>query len=346
MMNWVHSLISFYIVWSVICATGSNIGLSMPLDVAITNWFIKQRGKAISVKLVFSGLSGTFGLPVVAYLITTYGWRTACMIGGAIMIVVGLPLVWIFIKPQRPEFYGLLPDGAAPADHKPNARQKAKQKEYPNHQHIDDIEYDFTVKEAMRTQAFWLLIIAYMFHGALYPVMNIHCIPFLTDRGMDPVAAAATMSVFITASIPARFLGGFIIDKVDTAKIRFVLVGAFALQCGGVTLFLFNQQSTMALYTFFIIYGIGMGAVMTITPVLRSRYFGRKSFGTIAGISRAIALPIGVLGPVAAGWIFDTTGSYIIAFTLFAVFIGMAGLIVSFIKPPTPPEGSAMAASY
>jgi len=67
-MNWIHFLLSFYIVWSLICSTGTNIGLSTPLDVTITNRFLKQRGKAISIKWVFSGLSGVFGLPMVAYI--------------------------------------------------------------------------------------------------------------------------------------------------------------------------------------------------------------------------------------------------------------------------------------
>ena len=69
------------------------------------------------------------------------------------------------------------------------------------------------------TAPFWLMIAAYMFHGALYPVMNIHCIPFLTDRGMDPLAAAATMSVYIMASIPARFLGGALIGVLRVVGI-------------------------------------------------------------------------------------------------------------------------------
>jgi cyanate permease len=197
-------------------------------------------------------------------------------------------------------------------------------------------EQEFTAREAMRTAPFWLLIVAYMFHGALYPVMNIHCIPFLTDRGMDPLAAAATMSVYITASIPARFLGGALIDRISMPKMRYALAASFLLQCGGVTLFLFNQESTFVLYAFFVLYGIGMGAVMPMTPVLRARYFGRKSFGTIAGWSRALTIPVGVVGPVLAGWIFDVTGSYEIAFVLFAVTLGISAVIMIFARPPKP----------
>jgi sugar phosphate permease len=336
LMYFVDSLWSFLLVWAVIGATGINIGLSMPLDVALTNWFVKKRGTAISIKWVFSGLSGVIGLPLIAWMITAYGWRVACVIGGGTLWVVGLPLVWFFIRSKRPEHYGLLPDGATSPDEDESDAFEAG-KAYA----ADLGEVEFTAKQAMRTAPFWLMIVAYMFHGALYPVMNIHCIPFLTDRGMDLTVAAATMSVYITASIPARFLGGTLIDRMRIQHMRYALAGSFALQCVGVTLFLFNQESMFVLYTFFILYGIGMGAVMPMTPVLRARYFGRRSFGTIAGWSRALTIPVGVIGPVLAGWIYDTTGSYEIAFQLFAVTLGISVVIMLFVKPPKPPQVDA-----
>ncbi len=336
LMYWVDSLWSFYLVWAVICGTGINIGLSMPLDVAITNWFVKKRGTAISIKWVFSGLSGVLGLPLIAWMISAYGWRTTCLIGGLVLWFVGLPLVWLFIRPRRPEHYGLLPDGASPAE-----ENAADSLEAGRTYAASLGEEEFTAREAMRTAPFWLLIVAYMFHGALYPVMNIHCIPFLTDRGMDPLAAAATMSVFITASIPARFLGGFLIDRISTPNMRFALAGSFLLQCAGVSLFLLNPESMFVLYTFFVLYGVGMGAVMPMTPVLRARYFGRKSFGTIAGWSRALTIPVGVAGPVLAGWIYDSTGSYQVAFEIFAITLGISVVVMAFARPPKPPARSS-----
>jgi MFS family permease len=104
-----------------------------------------------------------------------------------------------------------------------------------------------------------------------------------------------------------------------------------------VTLFLFNQENIIALYAFFVLYGVGMGAVMPMTPVLRARYFGRKSFGTIAGWSRALTIPVGVVGPVLAGWIYDRTGSYEIAFVLFAITLGISVVVMAFVRPPKAP---------
>jgi sugar phosphate permease len=301
----------------------------MPLDVAITNWFVKKRGTALGIKWVFSGLSGVIGLPVIAWLTAAYGWRVTCLIGGIVMWIIGPPLVWFFIKPHRPEYYGLLPDGTDIGDKDKQDAIKAGER------YAEEAgEQEFTVKEALGTWAFWLLIIGHMFHGALYPVMNIHGVAFLTDRGMDLRVAAATIAVYITASIPARFIGGFIVDRIKTSRIRFVMAGAYFLQFIGVLLFLFDQQSIVTLYVFFILYGLGMGAAFTLTPAIRARYFGRSHFGTIAGISRAFMMPVAFLGAPLAGFIFDKSGSYMTAFALFAILLGISSVVMSFAGPP------------
>ena len=246
------------------------------------------------------------------------------------MWCVGLPLAWFFFKPRGPEHYGLLPDGAVMENGNSGDLSEAS-KAYA----IEAGEVELTLKEALRTRAFWLMIAAYSFHGALYPVMSIHCIPFLTDMGMDPLVAAGTMSVYITASIPARFLGGFVVDRMRTPTIRFLLGGVFLLQTIGVALFLLSPQSMVTLYVFFVLYGVGMGSAMPMTPVMQARYFGRKNFGSIAGFSRAFHMPVGVMGPIAAGWIYDTTGSYMAAFYLFAILLAVSAVVVMMASPPS-----------
>jgi len=335
LMYFIHSLWSFYLIWSFIGSLGVNISLGMPLDVAITNWFVKKRGTAMSIRWLFSGLSGVIGLPMVAWLIVTFGWRIACLTGGLVMWIVGLPLVYFFIRSKRPEYYGLYPDGAIiETENEEDALQAGI--DYA----AEAGEVEFTTKQALKTMAFWILIGAQMFHSALYPVMNIHCIPFLTDRGMTPMVAAATMSVFVTASIPARFLGGLIVDRVTTSMIGYLIAASYFMQSFGVGLFLLNQQSMVLLYVFFILYGVGMGASMPMNPVIRARYFGRKSFGTIAGLSRALLMPVGMIGPIAAGWIYDYTGSYSVAFILFAVTLSFSGLTMCFIRQPNVPNAA------
>lgn len=111
LMNFIHSLWTFYIVWGVILGTGISIGSEIPVDKAVTSWFVKKRGIALSVRWLLTGFAGLV-LLLVGWLVSTQGWRITCVIGGLGMWFVGLPLAWLFVKPRRPEYYGLLPDGA------------------------------------------------------------------------------------------------------------------------------------------------------------------------------------------------------------------------------------------
>ena len=83
----------------------------------------------------------------------------------------------------------------------------------------------------------------------------------------------------------------------------------------------------------FVYVGTGMG----IMAPMRARYFGRKSFGSIAGVSRMFMTPVGILAPIYLGWVYDTTGSYISAFVIIAVLVAVAGVMALFVPPPKPP---------
>jgi len=333
-MRYINSLTAFYVVWGVFLGTGTNIALSLPMDTAISNWFVKKRGLALSIKQVFSGLSGVLVMPLVTYLITVQGWRDTCFTGGVVMGVVGLPLAWFFLKQHRPEYYGLLPDGTR-SDGPAADREQMIQRGIRYAAEAKEVE--FTVRQAMKTRPFWMLIVAQMVHSLIMPVMSIHCIPFLTDRGIDPVQAAAMMAIWITASIPARFVGGLIADRVRINHLRLIIGASYFLQAVGVGVFLLND-TTASIYIWFVLYGIGQGIPMTVNPMMRARYFGRKSFGSIAGFSRMFMTPVGVLGPIYAGWIYDTTGSYMNAFVQFAIMLAVSAVIAALIMPPKPPE--------
>ena len=144
------------------------------------------------------------------------------------------------------------------------------------------------------------------------------------------------MALYIGASVPARFLGGFIADRVSKGHLRFIKGGSYLLQAVGITVFLLNPTEVM-IYFWFILYGVGMGVAMPITGLMRARYFGRKAFGSVQGISQALTTPIGIAAPIYVGWLYDTTGSYMFAFTLLAIAIGAAGIVSFFILPPKPP---------
>jgi MFS family permease len=91
------------------------------------------------------------------------------------------------------------------------------------------------------------------------------------------------------------------------------------------------------IYVWFVLYGIGMGIANIVPSLMRARYFGRKAFGSIGGTSSMFIAPVGVIAPIYAGWVYDTTGSYLTAYTLFVVLLMVSGCILPFIRPPKPP---------
>jgi sugar phosphate permease len=334
LMRLVNSLWSFYLIWGVMLGTGSNIALSLPIDTTISNWFVKKRGVALSIKWVFSGLSGVLVMPLIAWMLTVKDWRFACTVGGVVMGVVGMPIAWFLFKPHRPEYYGLLPDGAIASD-----LQGANQNNVIERgvQYASEVrEVEFTLRQALRTPPFWVMVAVQAVNGLVGPVMSIHCIPFLTDMGVDPIKAAGMMSIWITASLPTRFIGGWAADRLKINQLRYLTSLAYFLQAVGVVIFL-KYQSISIVYVWFILYGFGQGLVTSVNPLIRGRYFGRKAYGSISGISSLIMTPIGVAAPIYAGWIYDTTGSYVHAFGQFSVLLGVSTVLALFVLPPKPP---------
>ena len=333
LMYYINSLWAYYLVWGALLGLGANVALSIPVDTAISNWFVKKRGTALSIKWMFSGLSGVVVLPLIAWMITAQGWRMTCVTGGLVMVVIGLPLAWFCLKQRRPEFYGMLPDGAKTEGEVADLEAWIERGiQYAAE--VDEVE--FSVKQVFKTRVYWLLVAINACHGLIGGAMNIHTIPFLTDLGIDPLVAAGMMVVMIGSSVPARLFGGLLIDRAKTRQLRFILLGSYMLQFIGLGVFLLFR-SLPSIYVWYVVYGFGIGIAYVTNPLMRARYFGRKAFGSIHGVTALILTPFGVAAPVFAGWVYDTTGSYITAFTTFLGLLVFAVILIVFAAPPKPP---------
>jgi len=332
LMNFVNSLWTYILVWGIIIGFGLNLAHTIAIDKALTNWFVSKRGLAFSIRFVAIGILGVTTLPIVTWLVTTQGWRMTNLIWAGVMFA-GLPLLWFFVKQQRPEYYGLLPDGATMEEEAADTNQMIdKGVEYATGLG----ETEFTLRQAMRTQPYWMIVIAWTSAHLSTGGINIHLIPFLTDRGIDATVAGGMMAVMVFFTIPARFLAGFLADHVRKDRLQFLLAGAFLFQAIGITAFLLNQTIAMV-YVLLILFGFGSGAGTPLKLFIGGRYFGRKAYGSIQGTSMMLGAPAALIAPVYAGWIYDTTGSYIIAFTTFAALAALATLLISLVRPPKPP---------
>jgi MFS family permease len=325
-MFFIKSLWGFLIAWGLLVGIGFSFGCTFVTDTAIVKWFVRKSGIAINIKFAAQGLSGLCILPVIAWLTNSQGWRFSCVIAAIVIAVVCLPLTWFLIKPQRPEYYGLLPDG----DTKTKAIIEQQQNNILSANNESD---EYTFKQTLSTFTYWLLTLISYLAAVAAPIMGVHCIPFLTDRGIAPVQAAGIMAITLTAGIPARLITGFILDRVKTINLRFIIAAGFMVQAVGVVLFLISNSTTM-IYVWFFMYGVGNGMTQGVVIPLWARYFGRKAYGAILGSTMAANVPIAVAAPVLIGWIYDRSGSYTSVIIALAVSSFVASIISVMIRPP------------
>jgi MFS family permease len=335
-MYFVSSLWSLLVVWGLVIGVGYSLGFTVITDKAIVNWFVKKSGLALNIKFAIQSLSGLLLLPFIAWLNTNQGWRLTSVIMGLLILFISFPLVWFLVKPYRPEHYGLLPDGASVNEIVPN-NERLNSSEDKNAANLEGMQ--FTLRQTMKTSSYWLMIALWLISNLAAPIMSVHCVPFLTDMGIDPVKAASMMSIWVTCTIPARIAAGYVVDRMKTRNLRFIMVGGFFLQAIGVTSFLFTRNISM-IYVWFVLYGIGSGASSgPFIPMLAS-YFGRKAFGSIIGTLLLFIMPVTLVAPIYVGWIYDTTGSYSNVFGLFAILLAVSGIVAGLVLPPKQPKAA------
>jgi len=332
LMNFINSLWTYIIVWGIVIGSGCNLAFTLAIDKTITNWFIKQRGRAFAMRFVLLGILGVITLPIVTWLVTTQGWRMTNLVWAVVMFA-GLPFLWFFVKQQRPEYYGLLPDGVTVGEEALDTSQMIDR----------GVEYatslgetEFTIRQALKTPSYWILALGYSAGTTTYGAVNIHLIPFLTDIGIDPIVAGSMMALMVFFNIPSRFLAGFLADRLRIDHLRFLMVGTFLFQAIGMAIIVLNQTIPM-IYVFLILFGFGSGANIIVRILIESRFFGRKAFATIHGLTNMLHAPIGLVTPIFAGWIYDTTGSYTIAFISFGALTTVGAIIMCFLRSPKPP---------
>ena len=160
--------------------------------------------------------------------------------------------------------------------------------------------------------------------------LALHLVPKLTDTGMSPTAAAFVQQFSVIVALPAQFISGYLAERLPkTLMIAFFL----ALQGAGILIIALFDSVAMA-YVFAFLYGVGFGGRSPLTTAIRGDYFGRKAFATIMGISQFPMNIAMIFAPLFAGYMFDTTGSYVVPFTTFAALTFMGAVLMLFVRKP------------
>lgn len=304
----VQSVWTFYAAIMVIAigmsATGGPVAMT-----AVAHWFRKRRGRALAVMTTASGSSGVM-VVVLAWLISTFDWRTAVLTLGLIQWAVCIPLA--LVVRHRPEEMGLLPDGEPPRrrEEQPAVAPVPDQAENGS---TPVAEASLSLSQAVRTRAFWFIAAALALTGLGAVAVIVHQIPFLTESAgfSDQQAALVAMSMSFT-SLVGRLGFGWLADYVDKRR---VLAMAYLMLALGILLL--SQVSTAwQVVLFLAVFSPGWGGAIAVRPALQAEFFGLRAFGAIQGLMFTAATLGSVIGPIFAGWVHDTADTYRPAFVI------------------------------
>ncbi len=330
LMRYITDVWHYYLVWGVFIGMGLNIALTVAIDKALTNWFIRRRGLAQGIRFSILSIFQIVALQVSTLLVVSQGWRMSSFIWGFIMIAF-VPLVFLFIKQGRPEQYGMLPDGASVDASE--AESKKDMVDLGIEYASGSEELEFTFGQSMKTVSYWTLIVALAFQNIITGGFTLHIIPFLTDKGIDMAIASALVGMMILFTLPSRLMGGIIADRLRKDRLHLLLVGTLLLHVVGIGSFVLFQN-TASMYVLLACYGLSLGAGTPLLVLILGRYFGRSAFGSILGTTLALFAPLRLISPVYCGWVYDTTGSYNTVFITFLAMAVLAALVLLFLRPP------------
>ena len=287
----ISSLPLFYVSFLVI-ALGVSLSTNVVLMTVVARWFSSNVGKASSLLTVGIGLGGLM-VPLVTMGIDAWGFQKSVMIMAAGVLAIGIPLSFVFR--DRPEDYGLLPDG----ERVPRS---------PDTGNPVTIETGKGVKEALSTRAFWHIGIAFMLQAAGLSAVMLHIMPCLVSKEIARNTASIIAMVIPVLSIPMRFVFGWLSDMFRKSYV--IAVSMTMTGCG---LFLFsivNGESWGLLIAFVIVYSTGLAGFSPLMPPIVREYFGTKKFGSIFGLAGFFLTVGGVIAPYIAGLVFDVRGTY------------------------------------
>jgi len=329
LLSQINSPLSLYLIFGLVMSMGFNLGFMHATSAAVAKWFVKKRGRALSFLIAGNGVGGAVLVPALTWLIIRFGWRAVATIIGIASVAIPLPLS--LIVRSTPEEMGLRPDGEI-------ARQKdaISEPDYSLTSSADDTSLDevnLTVREALKTRAFWIYAISMMLRACILSSLVVHQIPHLTDIGIPDQTAGNILGLMVAMSIPGRFLFGWLGDRFSK---RFLLLITCILQAIGIFIFI-NATTPTLLYLFVVVYGLGYGGAIPLTVALRADLFGRTNYATIAGITMSLAMIGTVSAPLFAAYLYDTTQSYSLAFYIFIVMILLSGVFFLMIPKTTQP---------
>lgn len=308
----IQSLLQFYLAFGLVTGLGTAIlGLTIH-GTTVSRWFDRRgpRGLAIGIAYAGTGIGILALAPLIERVIAIAGWRPAYLLLAGLALLVALPLSLLLLR-DTPQELGLRPLGA-PAAHSSGPAAHAA---------AADRAWSFAA--ALRTPAFWLLLVAGFCSLYTLRMVTVHQVAHFVDRG---VARATAATVFggaglITASSYIGF--GMLSDRIGRERSFYLGAAAQAIALT-MLLLLPNSAPPAYLYAYALLWGVGEGSRSGLLTAIASDRFAGPQLGAIVGTLGA-AFGLGAAaGSWSGGLIYDGIGSYTPAFLSALAATGLA----------------------
>jgi len=326
----------FLLVRWLLVSPGDALMGSMVVNVSISRWFVRMRGRALAVASMGHGLAKVAMPLLAASLIVYVGWRAAWAVFGLVTLALVVGPSLLFMR-RRPEDMGLLPDGRSAAPREGEAPTNETLSARMHRKAIDDVAW--SRREALRTPAFWLICTTFGVASIGVTGLNLHIFAYVSDQGHSAMVGAAVLSIIAFMQFSTPIAWGFLAERRDIARLIMV---KFLIQTAGLS-WAFFSPGVVSLYAGFFLYGIGMGGTSILAEIIWASYFGRISLGKIRGMGSLFTSAFSAGGPPFFGLLFDATQSYFLSFSLFIGMLIVSAFLTLFLHPPDKVKPPSMA---
>ena len=311
----VETLPVYYLV-VIIISVGISLGGFQTLMISIVNWFQRHRTKAIALAQLGSSLGG-LSVPMLAYGLEHFGWRTIAVTTGFVAIFLGIPLVQNIR--HRPEEKGEVVDG------------KITVKHFNNRVETNNKIVSLSWQNALKTRAFWFISVGHAIALLSVSTVLVHLIPHLTKKlGMGLTEAGMVFSTVSISQILGLSCGGYLGDRFSK---RIICFYCMIFHGSGMLVLAFFDTYPMLLL-FSVLHGIAWGIRGPQMVAIRADYFGTISFGKILGISSMVVMFGTMVGPIICGLVVDHYGTYQNAFISIGLISYIGALFFYFARKP------------
>ena len=323
-MSNVQHVFHLYLGFAAIRTLGQG-SLSLISTTLVATWFIRKRGKVTAVYHLGMAASQAAFPPLIFLLISNYGWRNTWVVLGFIIWAVVVVPSLVLVR-RSPEAVGLLPDGDSAAAVTAGDASRARL-----------VETNFSLREALATRSFWLLVFAGSSQSLISTALVFHHVSVMSSRGLDAGVAASILSVIAPLALVGAFIAGFLADRLPN---RYLLVAGQGLLCLTMLLALVISQAWQG-FIFGGMLGLAGGLFMTTNSVIWPNYYGRTYLGSIRGVVTTSMVAFAALGPLPFGFLFDLTNGYTVAILVFMALPVACGIAALFASPPQRKRAAA-----